>query len=153
MRAEAISPVPLEADIAFKAAWSALLSPEIEAKAWGEGPAEMIVMRLSLPRLSTSAPASSLARSKRLSPPASSVACIEAEASSTTTILPEAIASVKIKGRARLKTSRRRRRSCRRSSKLRRSRCQGALAVRSSKARRHSIDDETFSSSRRSRSI
>ena len=73
------------------AEWRLALLPEEDTMMAGDGPAHTSDIRSSPCKPSTSASASRLARSNRLCPPASSAACIEAEASCTTTRLPEGV--------------------------------------------------------------
>jgi hypothetical protein len=94
----------------------------------------MTVTRTSSGRLSTQASACALAASRRLG--TTSIAAILAEVSNTRIAACPATPSAQVKGRARAKMSAARMSSCRISSTLRRSRCQGALASTSRTMRR-----------------
>src|SRR3990172_5837616 len=91
------------------------------------------------------------ATSKRFG--STSVAFIEAEASSNTTTVPLATVGMLRNGGARAITSAASKSSCRSNSRLRLSRCHGALASRSRRSNCQSIVDEIPTSLRRSLSM
>ena len=92
--------------------------------------------------------AAALAASSRFG--VTSVACIEAEVSTTSTRSPASPAGRSMNGRAARNTSSSTSSSCSSSRRLRRSRCHGALASTSATRRCHSSVDGTTASSRRS---
>ena len=93
------------------------------------------------------------AASKRVAAPEASVACMEAEPSSSTTRVPLATVGTRQNGRASASTRAASSSSWMSISRLRRSRCQGELASRSRRTISHSRVDDTSTSRRRSLSM
>ena len=96
------------------------------------------------------AAAASFARSRRVAPPGSSIACIEPERSTRITVRPPRDPP-SASGCATAAASASRTSSCSRSSRFGRSRCHGAFASRSSTERRHSSVEEISRRLRRRR--
>jgi len=127
-------------------------SAEAAANTCGVRPTRMSVSRSSPLNPPMSWSTAARASSKRV-PAAPSAACMEAEASSRTMVLPPPRPGSGSAGRASARTSAARMSSCSSSSRLRRRRCHGALAARSRTNSRHSHVLLTGCSRRRRRSM